>query len=78
VKSEIKTHVARIVIYADDRTDLGKEALKLLEDSAQYVVRIPVSGGLPFATKGRSRYDGLEEIKVLAEELRGKGDSDDT
>lgn len=66
-------HVAQVVVYADDRTDLGKEALKLFEDASQPIVAIPIAGGLPFAIKGRSRYVGLEEIKTLAEELRGNG-----
>ncbi len=60
----------KVVIYADDRTDLGKEVLSLFADVSQ-VLAIPVAGGLPFVTCGRSRYDGLAEIKALAAELHG-------
>jgi hypothetical protein len=63
----------QIVIYADDRTNFGQEALMLFEDSRESIVKIPTAGGLPFAVRGRSRYVGIEEIKMLAEELREKG-----
>lgn len=61
----------RVVLYVDDRTDLGREALRLLKGAS--IVTIPVDGGLPFAVRGRSRYDGLDEIKLLAAELREHG-----
>lgn len=65
--------VPRVAVYIDDRTDLGKEALRLFEDATESIVTIPMNGGLPFAIRGRSRYVGLDEIKILADELRGNG-----
>ena len=65
--------VAKVVVYADDRTDLGREALRLFENTSQSIITIPTAGGLPFAIKGRSRYVGIEEIKTLAADLRGNG-----
>ena len=35
----------------------------------EHVVRIPMSGGLPFAVVGRTRYTGLDELRMLAAEL---------
>lgn len=61
----------RVVVYADNRTALGQEALRLLEGSSHVIVRIPTAGGLPFATRGPSRYNGLDEIRTLAAELQG-------
>ena len=67
----VTKELARVVVYADDRTDLGREAMSLFEgDSSHSVLVIPTAGGLPFAIKGRSRYVGLDEIKALAAELQ--------
>ena len=62
--------MTKIIVYADDRTALGQEALKLITDAGGLIVTIPMNGGLPFAVRGRARYNGLEEIKLLANELR--------
>jgi hypothetical protein len=51
-----------VVAYADERTEIGMEALNLLRDIPS-VVHIPVSGGIPFVIRGRGRCAGLDEIR---------------
>lgn len=62
----------KLIVYVDDRTDLGRAALHLLAgvSATASIITIPVDGGLPFVVRGRSRYVGLEEIKLLADELQ--------
>jgi hypothetical protein len=62
----------KLVVYVDDRTDLGRAALHLLAGvgATAPIITIPVDGGFPVVVRGRSRYTGLEEIKLLVDELR--------
>ncbi len=61
-----------VIIYVDDRTEDGREALKLLDNVKQRIVTIPINGGIPFAVWGRRKYAGLEEIKLLAVDIRNE------
>ncbi len=58
-----------LVIYVDERRELGQQALQILEDYQGPLVTIPVDGGIPFVVRGRSRYNGFDEIELLMKDL---------
>jgi len=59
----------RILLYVDERTDLGKQAVDLLAGSPVSVLTVPISGGIPEATYHKARYVGLSEIRALASDI---------
>lgn len=55
----------RIILYVDERNEFGKQAMQWFQDVP--VIRIPMSGGLPFAVVGKARYEWHnDELKTFA------------
>lgn len=58
----------RIVLYVDERNEFGKKALEWFQSRKISYVRIPMSGGLPFATQGVASY-AYDELEQFAKSL---------
>lgn len=59
----------RILLYVDERTDLGQQAIDLLMQSPVPVSAIPVASLIPEATYHKAHYVGLSEIRALASDM---------
>jgi len=56
----------RILLYVDESTEPGKQAIGLFDRSPVPVSTIPVKSTIPEATYDKARYVGLPEIRILA------------